>query len=313
MIAVLSKVLPLLLLILGGVILKRTEYIQPSSLADIKKLVINVSLPAILFRTFVYMELGADQFYITVAVIVMLFLFYGGGWLVHKLFIKDDPFLPYTTTAFSFGLLSIPLFATVFGAENLSVISILGMGHELFIWIAFYNMMKMRFGGESVGLRDVLAIFRSPLVLSVLLGIVFNIIGFASWVEAYPLLGAIDQSLVYLAGLATPLILFIIGFTLKINPDHLGKSLQYLAIRYVIILVIGYAMKFLVIDLIAPPSDLFNHAYYTFLITSPPFSLPIFAEQYAGRVQAEVTNNLVVLSIFMSLILYIPYLLIMVG
>ena len=44
-----SKVLPVFLLILLGVLLRRIRLVRPESIVDIKKLVVTVTLPAALF------------------------------------------------------------------------------------------------------------------------------------------------------------------------------------------------------------------------------------------------------------------------
>ncbi len=56
-----SKVLPVLLLFGLGAFFRRTGFVQPSTIQDIKKIIVNVTLPAVLFLAFAAVSLEAGH------------------------------------------------------------------------------------------------------------------------------------------------------------------------------------------------------------------------------------------------------------
>lgn len=176
-----------------------------------------------------------------------------------------------------FWLLGVPLFGTVFSVENLGKISILGAGNELFCWLVYYNALEIIFNEKKFSIHLLKELFKSPLLVGIFIGILFNLLGFGELFKTNSLLVGVYTIIQYVANLGTPLILLIIGFTLKFNKEYTKQSIKFVITRMAIILVIGYLIKFLTIDTLIIGDTLFNYAYFTFLILQLPFSLPTFA------------------------------------
>ena len=51
-VVVISKVLPVVLLIVFGSVLRRTAFLRQSTIDELKKITVNVALPSLLFLTF---------------------------------------------------------------------------------------------------------------------------------------------------------------------------------------------------------------------------------------------------------------------
>ncbi|MCY6485838.1 AEC family transporter [Clostridium aestuarii] len=304
---IISKVIPIILLIFFGYVIQYKELLKQSTVNEIKKLVINAFLPCVLFITFINMKFKKDYFLIIVIIFILLLVFYFIGAILNKISFISHPLTPFITTGFCFGLLGIPLYETVFGAENLEKISVLGVGHELFIWIVFFNILRIKFKNEKFSLDIIKGIIKSPIILSIIFGITFNIIGGTVWFHNNMFLKGIYTTMKYLANLATPLILIIIGFGLKLKKKYMKQSIKFILIRMLVIFTVGYTFKYLFIDSIIPADDLFNYAYFTFLILPFPFSLPIFVGEYSTKEITELSNNAVVLNTIVSITIYIIF------
>ncbi len=304
---IISKVIPILLLISLGYFIRTKNMLKDQSIDDIKKLIINISLPSILFITFLNMEFKVEYLLVFVIVFLMLAMLYFIGILLNKINLITHPLLPFVITGCTFGLLGISLYETVFGAENLEKISILGVGHELFMWIFFFNAIKMRFNNERFSIETIKNIFRSPLVLSIVFGLAFNILGFGQAFLENTFLKGIYTVLQYLGNIATPFILIIVGFGLKFNKKYMKQSAILVSIRYIAMFIVGYTLKFLLIDRIIPNDRLFDYGFFTFLILPPPYSLTIFVGQYATDENKELINNTLVLSTVVCITAYISF------
>lgn len=308
MTGVMSNVVPIILLILFGYIIRIKGILNEETMIGIKKLVLDISLPAILFSTFLNMNFEKGYFLVIIISFAMLCLFFLIGFLINKIKPLYHPMNPFVSSAFCFGLLGIPLFGTVFGSENLGKISILGVGNELFCWLIYYNFLDFKFNNKKFSVHLLKELFKSPLLISMSIGIIFNLFGFAELFKTNSFLVGVYTTIQYIANLGTPLILFIIGFTLKFNKEYTKKSIKFVLIRTLIILVIGYLIKFLIIDKLIVEDTIFNYAYFTFLILPLPFSLPIFAGKHCPEYE-ELINNTVILSTMLCILTFIIFIL----
>jgi len=64
----LARVLPLVLLFLVGIFLRRLRFLAPDTIQDLKKLVVNLTLQALLFLAFAGVEL-APKYLLVVATV----------------------------------------------------------------------------------------------------------------------------------------------------------------------------------------------------------------------------------------------------
>lgn len=308
MTGVMTNVIPIILLILLGYIIRVKSLLKEETMHGIKKLVLDISLPAILFSTFLNMHFEKGYFLVIFISFAMLCTFFLLGFLINKIKPLYHPMNPFISSAFCFGLLGIPLFGTVFGVENLGKISILGVGNELFCWLVYYNTLEFRFNDKKFSIHIIKELFKSPLLISIFVGILFNLLGLANLFKSNALLIGVYTTIQYIANLGTPLILLIIGFTLKFNKEYTKKSIIFVISRTIVILSVGYLVKFLIIDRLISNDTLFNYAYFTFLILPLPFSLPIFASKHCKEYE-ELVNNTVVLSTILCIIVFIVFIL----
>ncbi|PAB59307.1 AEC family transporter [Anaeromicrobium sediminis] len=304
-----SKLMPIILLLILGFFMKEKNMIKRESVDGIKKIVINMALPSVLFMTFVRMELKKEYFLLTIVIIGFLYILYLCGILINKINFLSNKLNPFVTTGFCFGLLGIPLYETVFGYENLHNITILGIGHEMFMWFIFFNILRMKFKKEKFSMGVIRDFCKSPIIISIVLGIFINLWGFYHIFEEISLLKGLYKTIMYLGSLATPLILIIIGYGLELKKKYMKDSIKLTAIRMGVILLVGYMVKYMVIDRIIDENELFNYAYFTFLILPPPFALPLFVGEYSNEEDKNIANNTVVLSTVLSIVLYIGFIL----
>ena len=311
MIDIIAKIIPVLALIVFGWYIRYGNIFKQCTIDDIKKVVINVALSAVLFITFLNMELRPEYFIISFVSFVFLNIFYLVGFMVKRIKIINYSVTPFITSGFAFGLLGVPLFTTAFGAENLGKISILGIGNEFFVWGVFFTVLRMKYNNEKFSLETAKEIVTSPLMISIILGIIFNLAGLSIWFKENPFANGLYITLEYLSDLATPLILIIIGYGLKINKKYIKQSLKLTFLRIAVILTIGYAFKYFLVDYILPADKIFDYAYFTFLILPPPFATSIFIGKYSVKENEELANNTVVMSTLFCITAFILFLILL--
>lgn len=304
---VLGKMLPIILLLILGQVIRRKNILQESTIGELKKMVINLFLPSVLFVTFVEMKLEVQYFMVFILSFVMLIAFYIVGCLLNKIPKLSHPMLPFVVTATTFGLLGLALYETAFGAEQLVKMSILGVGHELFIWFVYITLLKVKLSKEKIGIGIIKDFITSPLILSVVLGILVNVLGLSPFFMENTIGAGLFTTIKYLASIATPMILIIVGYGLVLRKEYTKQSIKFVAIRLLVMLTVGYAFKFLLFDRWMGNQPYFDYAFFTFLILPPPMSLPIFTSKYGTKEMGELINNTVVISTLLCILLFIGF------
>ncbi|WP_461205127.1 AEC family transporter [Clostridium sp. DL1XJH146] len=308
---IVAKILPIILVIALGYLIRVKNYLSENTIKDLMKIILDCALPAVLFLTFLRMDLEIEYLNLTIAIIILNCLLFFVGYLINKLGLVKESILPFITTCFSFGLLGIPLYGTIFGIENLNKIVILGVGHELFVWIIYINLMKVMLKKDKFTLDTFKNLLKSPLIVAVVTGLIINILGLSSIFESNFILKGIIGSIEYMSIIANPIIFVIVGYGLKFEKEHIKKSVIYVIIRYIIVFSVGYLFKFFVLDKIIINDVLFDYAYFTFLILPGPLSLPIMMSKYSNEKDYEkLANSVVVLNTCVCIVIYIIFVLV---
>lgn len=301
MIANMIQVMALLAI---GRVLNTKSIINEETAAGIRKLIINLTLPAVLFLSFVNLELTSRYFLLFIIVFLMHSLFLGTALLLNKVKALHHPLVPFFCSGCAYGFIGIPFFLAVYGLEEMGQYAVLGVGHEFYLWMFLFPGLHMIYRQEKMSLAKSLNTLKSPVLMAIGAGILFNGLQLNSLLAPFTLYQGLFLSVEALASLTTPLILLMIGYGILLNTTYLKESLKLIALRLVIVFGLGYAVKALVINQLIAPNPVFNHAFFTFLVLPPPLVIPIFVNTLLSEEQGELASSAITLHTLISIGLY---------
>ncbi len=304
---VISKVMPIVLLISLGMFIRYKNIFSQKSIDEIKKFLVNFVLPAVLFITFFNMDLRKEYFLISITVFVLLNVIFIMGFVINKVKAISHPLLPFTVAGCSIAFLGLSIFPSVFGEVNLTKIAIIAMGHEFFIWVISYPYLSIRLGDKKNSKNDLLKVFKTPTMIGIIIGILLNLAGLNDIIHSNQILKGAYNTIEYLSKLSTPFILIIIGYGLKLNKRYEKQSLVFIIIRIVMTFAVGYLAKYLIIDRIMEYDLIFDYAYFTFLILPPTLTLPLMVGLNSTPENEELANSIVVLNTIISIAVYLIF------
>lgn len=305
MIEIFAKTIPIFVTIGLGIYFRKTNFISTDTIEEMKKLIIQLCLSAVLFLSFYNMELKSEYFILSFVVVILFISMFFIGKLLKNINFFNHKMLPFVTTSCTFGLLGIPLYTTVYGIENLGYLSVFGIGHEVFVWLIFYVHMKLHFANEKFSTDTILGFLKSPMIISILLGLSFNATGFKNLLDSNSIATGLIASVEMISKITTPMILITIGYNLKFDIGYTRQSLIFILARFVVMFVVGYAFKILLIDKIIETNPLIDMAYFTLLVIPPPSSLPLFVSEYISKKDGELVNNMVVINTIISIFIFV--------
>lgn len=304
---IINRALPILLLIGLGYWIRRSAFIAESSIDDLRKLVVNIALPAVLFLAFLDINLEATYIVIFVLVFLLNLLLFGFGRLLKGWLNSTHIYFPFLMTGFEMGMMGIPLFGSAYGLDNVSFIAIFDVGHELFIWFVYLAfLLIVRDGSGDMGTLTG-AFIRSPVILGIVAGLLLNILGARDLLFDTIGLGGVMGTLEFLSALIVPLILIIVGYGIKIDREGIREALPVIVIRLGLLIPLALILNVVVIRGALGLGPPFEAAMFTLLILPPPFIIPLYMGRDLPPEERRYVNNVLTLHTVASLIVFGVY------
>lgn len=306
-IQIINQVLPILFLISLGYWINRKNFLTENTIDQLRKIVVNLALPAVIFVSFLNIELKASYFAIfafTFFLCVLLFLL---GQLIKKLFNIRYTYFPYLTTGFEYGMLGVSLFGAAYGLEKIGYIAVTDLGHEIFIWFVFLPLLLIKRDGMQNPKEIVKSFLSAPVVIAILTSIILNVLNGQEWLYQYPITGALMTTLEFLGSLTVPLILIIVGYGIKINRAGLKDALLVVVIRLGILIPLALLLNVHLMRNLLHLEKLFEAGLFTLLILPPPFIVPLYARSSLSGEEKQYINNVLTIHTIISVTIFIIY------
>ena len=262
MIQAASGILKIIIFLAIGVLFRRSGILKDREIAGVKKIVLYLAIPSVLFLSFSSLKFDLSFIPVTAVVFSINLILFWLGVLIYKLTGSKNRILPLTFCTMNFSLIGIPLYEAVFGVENLHFYTLLGVGNEIFIWIVFYFLFRWFLSKGTAEKKINTGFLKSPVIWGLLLGCAFSIFNIDISSSENFIVSGIYQSITGLSKITSPLILLFIGFNISLSPDHLKQSIKLTLMRLILAFSLGYALKFIVIDRFVPGSVYFDAAFF---------------------------------------------------
>lgn len=273
---IVAKVAPILILIALGYVLRRMRFFSSELIIPaLKKLVVYIGLPSLLFKAFADTRLEVRYIVLVAIVFFSCGLLLMVGKIINRFVYPQSPYFSFLMTGFEAGMLGLPIYSVVFGVNSLYKFAVVDFGHEVFVFLVFVPLLiraSLRKSTEA----PLFLFFKTPPIIGVLLGIVFGAFGiFREHPHAVATLVTM-HTLGYLGDFVVPLICIIIGIELGLSISGVKRALSTLMVRLVFTIPIAFFLGKVVIRGLLKLDVGFAWGAMTLMALPPPFITPIF-------------------------------------
>ena len=276
MINVLCTCLPIILMILIGIICRKKEILSGEGVANLKKVALNITLPALLISAFAKLEYSINNIIIVVLMFIVCLLGVFLGKIFQKLFHIDSRYMPYITTGFELGMLGYALFEMLYPGESLGYLASIDIGLTLFANTVYRMMLNKENGTkESAPDKIISDIFKSPIVIAIITGIILGVSGIYKMLIPSGIATVIDSCTDFFGAPTGAIILLTIGYDLVLSDVPWKKVAKTIAARVIIMAVLWIGMRFAIKALNMME---YEHALNVVFILPAAFILPVFAD-----------------------------------
>lgn len=304
---IINRVLPILALLGIGSAMRVTRFISDSTVDDLRRVVVNLALPAVLFTAFLEVELQSSDLVIVGATFAVCVLLYVIGKYLQPWFGRQHEYFPFLMTGFEAGMLGISLFGTAYGLGKVGFFAIVDLGHELFIWFVFLAFLLAKRDVISGPGQLVRAFVRSPVIIAILAGIAANLADLGESLYDWPITGGAMDTLGFLAALTVPLILLIVGYGIHLTASGVREAITPVVVRFGIVLPLALILPPLLVGNLLDGNQYSQAALFTLLVLPPPFIIPLYMKPGLEDEQGYV-NNVLSLYTLVSVMIFIVYL-----
>lgn len=298
LIAMLQTALPVFLALGLGMLCRRRSFLSRDGVDTLKKVVINITLPAVLLQAFASAKYSPSTVVLPVLVFALCCLALVLGKVLTRLLRIPGRLAPFVATGFEAGMLGYALFSLLFPQVSSAEFAILDLGQTLFVFTLFKILLSGKTDWKAIG-RDMAT---TPILWAVLVGVILGATGLYEAMANWGIRGIFDSAAEFVAAPTGMIILLTVGFDLVLKEIPWKKTASLILLRLIVMAVILGIM--IAINRTVLNGIMFEGAAVLLCILPPPYVIPVFADEPAERVQ--IASALSALTL-MTIILFALY------
>ena len=279
MITVNQTALPAFLALAMGVWCRISNFISRDGVDTLKKVVVNLTLPFVIFDAFATAGYSAAAMLQPVLICAVCCVNLILGHVIIKAAKIQSRLSPFLASGYEAGMLGFSLFALLFPDESPSKFAMLVMGQELFVFTIYKSMLA----GKS-DLRSVLhEMAAAPTLWALVLGVITGVTGFYGRLSAWGIGGIVDAVTSFIGAPTGTIILLAVGYDLVLREIPWKKTMGLIAMR---LGVMGVMLGIVILlNRTVLHGMIFEGAAVLLFILPPPYVIPIVADEPAERSQ----------------------------
>ena len=241
LITVAQVVLPIFVAIFLGMLAKKKSMISPEGIGGMQQFVMNFGLPCVVFNSCYSADIGAESLSSMGMVLVCVLASTLWAYRARK---RQFPYhnFPMLFAAQETGMLGIPLFMILFGAEQAYRVGLLDLTQAVtaFPTIA---LLSANTGENPTPGQIVKKVAASPLMLMAVLGLVLNLTGLARWLDATGIGGILTESTSFLTQPVSAMMIFSVGYNFSLEKGNRSAIFRIATIHFVMYVIFGVLIQ----------------------------------------------------------------------
>ncbi len=296
--ATMSATLPVILLVVLGIILQKIRLIDENTISDMQKLVVNITLPLLLFKAFSTMTFVPEYFLIVAIIFIACVIVMLLSAKLARIPGLTQNYASFLMAGFEAGMLGYAMFTAIYGAQNVSYFAVIDLGQVLFVFFVLITRLEVHQGREMDLRHTLITFLKTPVIIGILAGGLANVLGLYKVMEAQPLSNSLLHTADILAGMTTPLVAIVIGYGLRFRKGSLSEPAKTVFLRSAIWIVLALVFNALVIRQLLGLDRLFEAAVFMMAILPAPFVVPFYLSEKNNNEKEYILNTLSLGTIF---------------
>lgn len=276
---ILQTALPVLAALALGVLCRKLNFLTRNGVDTLKKVVVNLTLPAVVFAAFATAEYSLQTIAIPVLVFLLCCAGLGLGKVLARLLRLPGRVTPYLAAGFEAGMLGYALFALLFPQESSARFAILDLGQTLFVFTLYKALLSG--GKETKSLwKDIV---NTPILWGAFAGLLVGATGLFAWMTRNGSAAVVTSLTDFLSAPTGMMILLAVGYDLDFAQIRWRETARFVVLRLAAMAILFAVL--LLVNRTLLHGIIFEGAALLLFILPPPYVLPIFADEPSQRAQ----------------------------
>jgi predicted permease len=278
-VSVIETALPVFLALIIGMVCRSRNFLNRDGVDALKKVVLNFTLPFVLFDAFATAEYSLAALILPVVMFGICCLALVLGKVLVRLLKIPGRLSMYLASGFEAGMLGYALFALLFPDVTMSSFALPDIGQTLFVFTLYKILLSGKTDWKAIG-SDML---HTPILWAVAAGVLVGATGLYNAMAAWGVSGIVDSVTGFLSAPTGMIILVTVGYDLVIKEIPWKQTGSLIAMRLITAAICYGAMVLLNRTILH--GMLFEGAALLMVILPPPYVLPVFADEPGERVR----------------------------
>ena len=239
--SVAQVITPILIAILLGMLARSKNIMKPQEVQGLQTFVLKFGLPCVLFNSCLSANVGPESLGVMGLALVCLLI--SSLWSYRarkKQFVYHN--LPMLFSAQETGMLGIPLFMILFGADQAYRIGILDLTQALVAYPTI-AILAAKSGDAPSPLQVAKSVITSPLLLISLLGLFLNLTGIGGFLDRIGIGPVITEATSFMAQPVSALMIFSVGYNFTLSGGNRSDILRITLIHIVMYVIFGVLIQ----------------------------------------------------------------------
>ena len=234
-------IVPIFVTLMLGVLARKKQMMKPEEIQGLQNFVIRFAVPCVVFNSCVTAEIGGES--LTTMGLGFAMILLGTLW-AFRFGKKKFPYhnFPMLFAAQETGMLGIPLFLILFGADQAYRMGVLDVA-QAFVAFAVIAILSSDAGESPSPLEILKKVLSSPLMIMAALGLTLNFSGLADRLDSVGVLGILTESASFLTQPISVLMIFSVGYNFSLKKESRGPVLKVAALRFGICVAFGLLIQ----------------------------------------------------------------------
>ena len=237
LITVAEVIVPIFTAIGLGILARKKEMLTPEGVKGMQQFVMNFGLPCVIFNSCLTASVGAESLGSMLLLLPCILLVTLWAFRARKGAFPHHNF-PMLFCAQETGMLGIPLFMVLFGAEEAYRVGMLDLTQAI-ITFPTIAILSASAGENPTPGRIAAKVISSPLMIMSLLGLALNLTGVRVWLDSIGIAGIITGTTGFLTQPVSAMMIFSVGYNFSLSAGSRREIFRICLIHLAVYALIG--------------------------------------------------------------------------
>ena len=234
-------IVPIFFTVFMGILARKRGTLSSAEVHGMQRFAVKFCCPCLIFRSCLTASIGAEALGSMALLPPFLLVCTFWSFWMRK---EKMPYhnLPYLFCCKETGLMGLPLFIILFGADQVYRMGVLDIAQA----VTGYSVLAILSAdtGSDASVKGIVKeMLKSPLIILSVLGLILNLSGIWGWLSSVGIGGIVEESLGFISQPVSAVMLFCVGYNFSLDRESRADVMRICVLHTSIFAVIGIAIQ----------------------------------------------------------------------